>query len=172
MSKYLPYVFAVLIVVASIVISAAIVLYNPNGSATSPSSTSVPSPESSDDADSSDPSREEEPETHFEGLQFYEEVSGEKKLLVIEGVVSEVNQEEKLVTVKRGILTEKIQYGDTDRIYLIPRGESNPLKSDSPSGEEGSFSDIEVGDFISHNPTDVENKRDRAIWIVQKGGGE
>lgn len=98
---------------------------------------------------------------HFEGVRFYEEINGGKRLLVIEGFVDQIDFEKKVVTLKREEATEDIQYSNSDVVYLI-------INTDTFGREEIAFSDIGVGNFVSYNPVDEIVNRTNASWMVNK----
>ena len=100
-------------------------------------------------------------ERYFEGAHCYEEINGEKRLLVIEGSIDTIYSEEKIVIVKHKDVREEVQHTDSDLVYLVGA-------SGLSDREEVSFSAMEVGDFVSYNPVDEAVNRTQAIWLVQK----
>lgn len=95
---------------------------------------------------------------YFEGLRYYEEVNGEKRLLVIEGVVKEVNLEDSSVALAQSDISERFQYKSSDSVYIFTPGVGD---------KEAGFSDLEVGDFVSYHPADEDVDRE-VTWIIQK----
>jgi hypothetical protein len=104
---------------------------------------------------------EPEAERYFEGARYYQEVAGEKRLLVLEGIIDKINEEEMVITLKNKDVKENVLYTESDLFYLFD--------VDNPLGQkEVLFSAIEVGDFVSYNPVDESVNREQAIWLIQK----
>ncbi|PIS09054.1 hypothetical protein COT75_03530 [Candidatus Beckwithbacteria bacterium CG10_big_fil_rev_8_21_14_0_10_34_10] len=99
----------------------------------------------------------------FEGLRYYEENNGIKRLLAIEGIIDEINMGDKTVKLQGNGATEVIQYTDSDIIYLITF-DSKGL----PSQREELLSDLQVTDMVAYNPADEALNRQQAIWNIQK----
>lgn len=110
------------------------------------------------------PPEESDPDNkYFEGLDYYEERDGEKRLLMVVGFVGEIDLESKTVTLTREGAEKTLQYNDGEEIILTKFEDELPLKQ-----EEISFEEIEVGNFLAYNPVDESVRRLRPVWVVQR----
>jgi hypothetical protein len=89
----------------------------------------------------------EEPNRYFEGPEYYEEVNGGRRLLVVEGVVTEIDEEGLTITME-------------EQDYSIPREDIKEIvalslnpEADQLSDPILSYEDLFVGLFISYNPS-------------------
>lgn len=97
---------------------------------------------------------------YFEGLDYYEEIDGIKKLLVTEGTVEKIDQDSKIVLLQRGDLRANIQYQDSDLIYDVDYEER--------SQRQMKFSELKVGDHVSYSQADEEIGQVQNVWSIQR----
>ncbi|MBU0618820.1 hypothetical protein KKD62_01135 [Patescibacteria group bacterium] len=97
-----------------------------------------------------------EAKRYFEGLDYYEEIKGERHLLTTEGIVSNIDSERKIITLKRDDGTKSIQYNESDSVIILQQEQSI----------ETFFSDIKIGDCVSYNSSN--NTKEQPVWIIQK----
>jgi hypothetical protein len=123
--------------------------------------TKYKTPSSQEDQTTVNNEPEAEVEKYFEGVKYYEEVDGEKKLLTIEGYVEKIDTEEKIITLSGHSAIQEIAYTDEDIFYLVGLGSSPTLK-------KVSLANIQVGLYVAYNPVDESVSRQQASWAIHK----
>ena len=108
-------------------------------------------------------SESQEVKRYFEGPKFYEEIGGEKNLVLIEGIVDSVNLDTQVVSIKHWDFEEVVDIAsaDTDGYHLIFYNQDG-----STSESEASFSSINVGDHISYNVANPRRGLDFSVWVI------
>jgi len=123
--------------------------------------TKYQTPSSQENQTTTNNESETEVKRYFEGVKYYEEVNGEKRLLTIEGYVEKIDTEEKIITLSGHGTTQEIVYTDKDTFYFIELG-------NSPTLEKASLSNLQIGLYIAYSPIDESVSRQQASWAIHK----